>query len=515
MKSNDIFSAIGEIDEKLVNEAASMQPERKRIHWLGTACTIAVSAAACCAVILFSTGIWTLPETPGSQIAPVVSGGPQASETAPAEQVEDDARAELRRLLAEQEALEKQLFEETIDYNTFQALQAEQEKLIAERKALQERLEQEELEALRELQDELKAEQEKMQTWLTHLTADQLEFQLLPLLTLDAPVDTGEQPEIYLIEPGQFDSLMQKAEKNLIAYVGDGGQLEIGTMQEELPVFANPVVYSKAGVPAGSGLSVEEMKGWLYWAAGVLKLEIEEPRVHWIAPLYVYAEGGGFTFRVEPNGNARIEIESNTALRQFGASGLPDEEIAANDDFQFRWRSMADDLARLLKVPGVEGGESRAYNVWSDQLGEDFSEDINAAAESLVAFYFRRVDFAAAGEGKDGYVMDITNITAPQLMGNYPIISAKDALQTLLNGQYQTIGSYDFPGEESLVRMEIVYRTGVHGTEAYDRCLLPYYRFWALQPELGTYTDFAGNEISRYAPYYVPAVRPEYITNMP
>lgn len=100
-------------------------------------------------------------------------------------------------------------------------------------------------------------------------------------------------------------------------------------------------------------------------------------------------------------------------------------------------------------------------------------------------------------------------------LGDYPIITPEEAREKLKEGKYIN-GSYtDFPGEEQIAKVELIYRNEV--------ILMPYYRFYAEIPVENTREfDFSqqketpdGQPLKGYAAYYVPAVREEYIEKMP
>ena len=84
---------------------------------------------------------------------------------------------------------------------------------------------------------------------------------------------------------------------------------------------------------------------------------------------------------------------------------------------------------------------------------------------------------------------------------------AEAARELLLAGHYATSVPCALPGEESIAKVELVYRAGT-----YEQVWLPYYRFLAELPkELGP----ADPALKDYGAYYVPAVEGKYIANMP
>ena len=90
-------------------------------------------------------------------------------------------------------------------------------------------------------------------------------------------------------------------------------------------------------------------------------------------------------------------------------------------------------------------------------------------------------------------------------VADYPIISAEEAKELLLNGNYITTVPYEMPGENYIAKRELVYRTSKH-----EKYYMPYYRFYVELPDMKK-----DNRIKLYGVYYVPAVNKAYITDMP
>lgn len=88
-------------------------------------------------------------------------------------------------------------------------------------------------------------------------------------------------------------------------------------------------------------------------------------------------------------------------------------------------------------------------------------------------------------------------------MGEYPIISADEARDYLEQGAYVTSVDRRLTGEETVARVELVYRTGV--TEDY---FMPYYRFFVELPR----EERGGRKT--YGAYYVPAIEHCYLSEM-
>lgn len=143
-------------------------------------------------------------------------------------------------------------------------------------------------------------------------------------------------------------------------------------------------------------------------------------------------------------------------------------------------------------------GERSDYHIYIYNQAETIEE-------TLVNYH---ASYAHVAFNEDGTIwfIDITHKDTSQVIGDYPIISAKTAKRLLMEGHYAT--SYDdsyVPKEEYIRGVELMYR--FNGREAYH---MPYYRFWVEVPE-----EMQENGLNCYVAYYVPAVESQYITNMP
>ena len=99
----------------------------------------------------------------------------------------------------------------------------------------------------------------------------------------------------------------------------------------------------------------------------------------------------------------------------------------------------------------------------------------------------------------------IYNDMAVEKIGLYPLISEEEALELLLNGEYYTTVIEDFPGEEAVVRCELMYRAG-----SKDKILMPFYRFYVYL-ENAPGSDLYPDGMKIYGAYYVPAIEPAYL----
>lgn len=145
------------------------------------------------------------------------------------------------------------------------------------------------------------------------------------------------------------------------------------------------------------------------------------------------------------------------------------------------------------------------YSIYGEQhYYISFFEKSRDKVENIINYNLKQVSFFCNDDGKL-WLIRIDSNACTEKIGDYPIISAKEAKKLLLNGNYITSVPYDLPGKEYIKKVELIYRTDVH-----DEYFIPYYRFYIELPEVER-----DGGIKTYGAYYVPAVREEYIENMP
>ncbi len=131
------------------------------------------------------------------------------------------------------------------------------------------------------------------------------------------------------------------------------------------------------------------------------------------------------------------------------------------------------------------------------ERGENDSESIANQSIKTVSFggSNNRVDIIRIN---DGY-------KCCEKIADYPIITVDKAAELLQSGNYLTSVPYDLKGDEEIGFVELIYRFGI----GYETAM-PFYRFLVLITE----EEFQRDE-RIYGGYYVPAVREEYLENMP
>ena len=150
--------------------------------------------------------------------------------------------------------------------------------------------------------------------------------------------------------------------------------------------------------------------------------------------------------------------------------------------------------------PQVDLSEAESLSIIS------FFEGSSDPVQRLLNYHFTYVKFFFFEDGKvvsRQYQADLSDI-----LGQYPIVTAEQALDLLSSGYFITSVTQDtFPGTAYVRRTELVYRNDISET-----LYIPYYKFYV---ELPGWNDRLESGLHMYGVYYVPAVEKKYIRNMP
>lgn len=281
---------------------------------------------------------------------------------------------------------------------------------------------------------------------------------------------------------------------------------------ETLPVYKN-TGYHSAGIPLGlSGSSILELleetaaaldmkileAEWEY--AGKYGTDIPDDTVVSITGTTESAE-----IRVRADGSVRVEFPDGLDLPEeyrFTCSESSDQEAEKTLEY------LAEQFSQLLNFHTPTSGMFVDYNFvgelnrryWVYDAGGDETEDI-------LNYSFRFASFTPDGDG-DLWLIDLYDqLEIAEKVGDYPIISVKEARKLLSNGSYVTSVPYEMPGEAYIAKVELVYRNS-----RTDETWMPYYRFLAELPEEAF---DSGKGLKSYGAYYVPAIPAQYIENLP
>lgn len=140
-----------------------------------------------------------------------------------------------------------------------------------------------------------------------------------------------------------------------------------------------------------------------------------------------------------------------------------------------------------------------------DEIG--FYDKGKTDAESILNYQLNRSWFGISEQG-NLFVIWVNSTYGCEKMGDYPIISAEEAKQQLLEGRYLSSVILNDPtgfSEEDVAYTEITYRM-----DRASEYALPFYRFLVKLPD-----DYVNSDEGKscYGAFYVPAVEEQYISN--
>lgn len=295
--------------------------------------------------------------------------------------------------------------------------------------------------------------------------------------------------------------------------------MEIST----LPVYQNPLSYDENFIEHGADFTI--MKTYLLEVANRLGMDTDNlpisdntPSAEEQAAVLEKTNGdipdGYFNptaVIAEKNG---IEIEVDASLT---AKITFDPAVTLPDGYVFSYDSSYDDIASVAEYlketyKDLLGMDNPQINIYGGDYDIDLQQSYkiefyNAAnnlTDLILNYNFNRTAFYCDENG-DLYMARIFQPDLSKKVADYPIISAKEAKELLLNGNYITTVPYEMPGENYIAKRELVYRTSKH-----EKYYMPYYRFYVELPDMKK-----DNGIKLYGVYYVPAVNKAYITDMP
>ena len=294
------------------------------------------------------------------------------------------------------------------------------------------------------------------------------------------------------------------------------------------PVYQNPVEYDRAGAPSAPvcAETMESMKTRLLEAAERLGLENvqvtdnapsqeeidavtekfasvgEKVPEGYFEPTEAVAEQDGIKLTVGADLAVRIEFDPVIDLPgevHFSCNGTYEETRAAAEYLLERYRDL---LGMEKPQVSLTGGD---YTYDGEQMfGVEFFDAAGDKTQQIVNYNFNTAWFACNDEGKL-WIIRLDRPDLSQKVGDYPIISVKEARELLCAGHYITTVPEEFPGEEHIAKVELIYRNSRH-----DQYLMPYYRFYVEVPDMAQ-----DKGLKTFGAYYVPAVSGEFLTGMP
>lgn len=217
-------------------------------------------------------------------------------------------------------------------------------------------------------------------------------------------------------------------------------------------------------------------------------------------PTSLIVEQDGIRIEVVPVMNAIITFDPAKVF----PNGLGFHYYSPYEDVEKTAEYIKEEYKELLNmynpITDINGGD---YNIYGER-GVDlcFYDGAEDLTQRIINYNFYYTSFSC-NESEELFHVCVHNCDLSDKVGDYPIITAKEAKKLLLSGNFVTSVPYDFPGGEYVKKVELIYRTDAG-------YYIPYYRFYVELPE----AEREGG-MKTYGAYYVPAVKEEYIENMP
>lgn len=309
-----------------------------------------------------------------------------------------------------------------------------------------------------------------------------------------------------------------------ISELNNGNPWHEDMIFEALPVFENKS-YHETGI-ALPGIGKESMLKKLEFSAEALDTEIQEIIIQTLGEttsgidfpadtvtlIYGYTE------------NCCIDISSSGIITaHFGnENGIYREGADLPENFNFTYSDTSageafeiisyiyNNYSNFINIEEptfvtwadrtFEGKENRDYRIY------DFSGD---ELKDILNFSFNSVQISPNDEGKLMLIRINDHLSCAEKIGDYPVISADEAKDLLLEGNYITTVPYELPGEDYIAGVELLYRSRTG-----EKIWMPYYRFLVEIPSPSSFISLE-NGLKEFGVYYVPAIEMEYISGLP
>ena len=321
----------------------------------------------------------------------------------------------------------------------------------------------------------------------------------LPVLTVSLEQDGGMGYEAMMAY--DFDDL-----KN-------GNPWQEDMELETLPVFENATPIGNTGIRQGKGLTAHEMTVLAEETASKLGLTIDSTTVHpseaelkktgqvSSVVVSVVVQGGDTKITVDRTGTISVFFGTARDVPEglyFGHGSAVDTVDQAKETTL----ALLKEYQKLVTLthPALKVWSAYTYNGERNWQFEAY-EGTGTIIDQILNYNFNTIQFGPDDEGKLFHIW-INHTNLSKKIGDYPIISATEAKELLLQGHYLTTVPEEFPGKDYVKKVELVYRKQI----SYE-VFMPFYKFYVEMP-----TMQLDNGLKTYGIYYVPAVQSEYLS---
>lgn len=177
---------------------------------------------------------------------------------------------------------------------------------------------------------------------------------------------------------------------------------------------------------------------------------------------------------------------------RYDLSGQTQEEVRIKTErflSQCDWIDFEEPLIDVILTQHIEGN-----NRWQILISEEKEDPKASLIEQQLHSFTLTLD-------SEGMLQSISyqDVDTSNALGNYPLKSEQEAIESLLQGNYISYFSQQIEQDDPIEAIEIVY-----GTYATNDYYLPYYKFYVLQEVENT---------QFYVPYYVIAIQDDYLAS--
>ena len=224
----------------------------------------------------------------------------------------------------------------------------------------------------------------------------------------------------------------------------------------------------------------------------------------------LFAETGEHTISV--SGAGGIYVTFNGQEAEFDAPASAETAEAAEAYI----RPTLEKYAGLLGLgePVVDTGCWYSFDGERERWYRVYEDDVDPV-QKILHYNFDWISVVpSAEEGALWSVRYHNGLACGEKIGDYPIITSREARELLLQGAYITTVPREYLGdsgirEEQIAKGELIYRT-----EAFNQVFMPYYCFYIRLDHREEGVEMADG-LSRYGLFYVPAVSGAYLEDFP
>lgn len=344
----------------------------------------------------------------------------------------------------------------------------------------------------------------------------------IALFTGSRPPDTAGLPRLPLseevIHPGGmgYEGYLAHDISELIS----GSPWKESDRLTTLPVYRNSMVYNTAGIPQ-SEVDLEAMQARALEVAQRLGLDAEiqdnapseeevaavreklgEIPAGYFDPVEVTAQGDGVRIDVDAALTVTIWFEPARELPQgysFGYHASYEDMEQVSGYLLEQYRALLDMDDPQIRV--VDGDYTYSGAQMYGIIAYDGAGD---KTQRLLSYSFGQARFSCDDEGRL-WIIRLDGRDLSQKVGDYPVITPRQAQKLLAEGRYITNVPYELPGTQYVRSVELCYLTGQR-----EEYFMPYYRFLVELPQ-----EERENGLRNYEAYYVPAVEESCLTGLP